>query len=670
MSYEKSTEPGAAASVSDIAAALHEHATSGLLTPETPMARRDGPAGLFADETLWDESAPEKVLAAYAAGDVAAGWKAWKKHLLRRKKPLPPAKLCKSKHSMLNWGSADLPISRRLGWLLTLLGRRHGSGNASAAIVAANAETWLEEFGGAGGESVNGSGSAHDSGWALECLGWSHLLVARINLFQRDLWWRVLERLLHAAVDARVPLGDNPLAHQLVRGELRLTLAYSLPELKPCRQLLPLATEALSVGIEELLDGEGLPQQQYLAMFRPLIACWTRCRLMGGHLDDGCWNASAEEQFPLAVREAWRLTRQDGTCVLSPLESAPVATECTLAGSQNGNTRSIAGGAYSRRDFRWLAEVASELVKNKHNRRIANLTVSSQRKQAAPKIKLTQFPSPAVYSEWSELAVLRSDWTSRADRLSVAFQQDQTRIEVALGSELLFSGNWDFEVQANGAVAAPIGPWREVCWLSDRDCDYLELEIELAGAVKMQRQMLLARNDQFLLLADAVLADETQDFSYRGQLPLVSGVETRSADESTELFLRAAKRRALALPLALSEWRREARGCSLSATGSQLTLSQIARGQSLYAPLWIDLSKRRADKPFTWRRLTVAQQRVNLARDIATGYRVQFGRRQWLVYRSLTAPANRTVLGQNLSTDFLCARFGRDGETQTIIEIE
>ena len=74
---------------------------------------------------------------------------------------------------------------------------------------------------------------------------------------------------------------------------------------------------------------------------------------------------------------------------------------------------------------------------------------------------------------------------------------------------------------------------------------------------------------------------------------------------------------------------------------------------------------------FTWRQqLTVAEQLLNQPRDVAAGYRVQFGKRQWLIYRSLAKAANRTLLGVNLSTEFLLARFGRDGEIETVLEIE
>jgi hypothetical protein len=36
----------------------------------------------------------------------------------------------------------------------------------------------------------------------------------------------------------------------------------------------------------------------------------------------------------------------------------------------------------------------------------------------------------------------------------------------------------------------------------------------------------------------------------------------------------------------------------------------------------------------------------------------------------LAAPANRTLLGVNLSTDFFVGRFGSNGETASIVEIE
>ena len=55
---------------------------------------------------------------------------------------------------------------------------------------------------------------------------------------------------------------------------------------------------------------------------------------------------------------------------------------------------------------------------------------------------------------------------------------------------------------------------------------------------------------------------------------------------------------------------------------------------------------------------------------IAVGYRVQVGRAQWLFYRSLAPPANRSVLGQNLTAEFFAGRWNRDGSITELIRIE
>ena len=55
---------------------------------------------------------------------------------------------------------------------------------------------------------------------------------------------------------------------------------------------------------------------------------------------------------------------------------------------------------------------------------------------------------------------------------------------------------------------------------------------------------------------------------------------------------------------------------------------------------------------------------------MAVGYRVAVAKRQWLIYRSLAAKANRTLLGHNLSSELLVARFAPDGEVETLVEID
>jgi hypothetical protein len=145
------------------------------------------------------------------------------------------------------------------------------------------------------------------------------------------------------------------------------------------------------------------------------------------------------------------------------------------------------------------------------------------------------------------------------------------------------------------------------------------------------------------------------------------------------------KPRAVVMPLALSEWIGDAAG-DLQAEASSLQIRQTALGSSLFAPLFIDLDPKRCNKTLarisgqsadcckkcglTWRQLTVAESLKPQPADVAVGYRVATAGKQWLIYRSLTPPKNRTLLGHNLSGEMLVARFLRNGEVDSLIEIE
>ncbi len=242
--------------------------------------------------------------------------------------------------------------------------------------------------------------------------------------------------------------------------------------------------------------------------------------------------------------------------------------------------------------------------------------------------------------------------------------------EFACGKDVLWSGEWEFEVRIDGTAARPCDEWRETCWLSDDDVDYLELELQLDAGLRVQRHMLLARNDRIMLLADAVLGSRPAALQYRGLLPLCGGIRFRQACDTREGLLLGRKRRARVLPLALPEWQTD-RGCGeLRQTRKGLELRQTAQGRSLFAPLFFDLDRDRMRKPVTWRQLTVAESLRAEPADVAVGYRATVGKRHWLLYRALAGAAIRSVLGHNLRTESLLARFTRDGEIEPLLEIE
>ena len=62
--------------------------------------------------------------------------------------------------------------------------------------------------------------------------------------------------------------------------------------------------------------------------------------------------------------------------------------------------------------------------------------------------------------------------------------------------------------------------------------------------------------------------------------------------------------------------------------------------------------------------------RRNVSGDVAVGYRVEIGAKQWLIYRSLDPTANRSILGQDLICEFHVSRLLRTGEVEELLEIQ
>ena len=153
---------------------------------------------------------------------------------------------------------------------------------------------------------------------------------------------------------------------------------------------------------------------------------------------------------------------------------------------------------------------------------------------------------------------------------------------------------------------------------------------------------------------------------------LAGGVRYSPAVETREGWLTAGRKKVATLvPLALPEWRAE-----LPRRPSWRPPPRNAgpdagrpRAAICIAPLWIDLSPARTRQPLTWRRLAVGESLHTSARP---GGRLSRAVRpaNWLVYRSLAPRGNRTVLGQNFSSEFVCCRMLKTGKIGGIIEIQ
>ena len=255
-------------------------------------------------------------------------------------------------------------------------------------------------------------------------------------------------------------------------------------------------------------------------------------------------------------------------------------------------------------------------------------------------------------------------------------------LEVAIQNEPVLFGLWTFDVRLGGKSLRPADQWTQTCEHKEKGCTYLEIDRPFTNDYRLQRSLLVNHKDNLLLLCDALLADEAQ--RTRGMLSFQTGLyvspklRAKTSDKATEIEFRPSARTPAppfrVLPLALPEWKAATPTSlvsgTLTETDGTLVLRQESSGRSLFAPLLFDLDADRLNKRYTWRQLSVGENLRRVQDDQAVGYRIQLGQEQFLLYRSLTPKAGRTLLGHNLFDDFCFARFDPETGVEPLIAVE
>ena len=478
---------------------------------------------------------------------------------------------------------------------------------------------------------------------ACEAASWALAWIARTKRAGGSAGG-LLERLVREARVAETDLraGDTRGATFVV------TLARLFADIEACRCLEATAAAALADEIGRLVSAEGGVGVGSGAAMVERVVRWTESRAVALATGPACWDDQTESRWAVAAATALRLLGSDGRVVTAP-GCLPASFTVTLLDAVSG--RSAPAGKPARR------------------------TARAFRGEAAATARLAPRD---LHDRAAAIAILRSGWQRGGVRVLVAYRDAVPRLEIAIDDRVLFEGPWAWSVEQGGRPLEAEGPWTVSAWESDDKASFLELTAPLTGGMQLERQLVLVPRDSILVLADAVTMradagsrpDPTAELAYQGTVPLAAGLEVDAAEETRELFVYDTSMRCLALPLALPEWRSAAAGGVFETDAAGLTLRQRGRGGRLYAPVWLDLRPRRIGKPLTWRQLTVADTRINLPRHQAVGFRVQCGREQWLLYKSLDEPRNRSLLGCNVSADFLLGRIPLSGEVKRTIEIQ
>jgi hypothetical protein len=454
----------------------------------------------------------------------------------------------------------------------------------------------------------------------------------------------------------------------LAEGELPALLGRLCTEVRGARRIAAEGAQTLRVDLQKLTDADGTPHARLLERLPLCLAPLVRATYTAQVLGKPWWDDASRVRFRRLVTQSAALCRSSGQTALSNgATSAPVALLRTAA--------HLAGLKPRHRTAQFLLSIADDVGDLTSDvaptpRRHGAHQIGRKRRRLHPTSRKHR---PATQSDWAQLACLRNNWGLGADACVIAFDGNVPRIDLTAFGVPLLSGPWCYATTIAGDPAPAVEHWECVCWYTDHDADFVEIQGSAGGQTTLLRQALLSRTDHFLLLNDVVRsADQAAgDLTHTLRLPFASAITASSDALTREWRIEMGSLPMRMFPLGLPQHTVHAAAGRLHIDSAGLELSHRASGNGLSTPLLLDWSPVRRDEPAQWRPLTVAENGHVLAAWQATAYRLRVGEHQWVYYHSLRpGETARTVLGLHTFHETVIGEFSSTGEIEPIVVVE
>lgn len=603
------------------------------------------PVPPFVSTTSWSSQASAALREAARNQDQAAFCHEWRRHILARRPPSHkiPTGLCL--WSLFDDTHPD-PIWQLARQVFSTPQASGSRGTRSAIKSRQSMSATVTSL-------VTSLAARNESRSAVDALIAGEMLIAFDGSLAPSQTWQLLSRLAAASQQVAATSHAETPDQRLVRtGEVPWLAGLLLEPWREAKALRDLGRRAFGKDLIARTDSDGTPHAELLPRLALWLAPLLRATLWAEHFGDALWSDNDRRRLALLFERAIPLCRPDGKLALSNGLAIPALPMFEVA----AKTFSLTGPA----------EKLLRTLK-------ARPAVTLQKRNSGGVQTM-----PSNQSDWARFAVLRSDWSSHADCLAVSHHRPQPLLEITALGVPVIHGAWGWELQIGDARIEPADEWACSCWFSDPDADYLELQMSGPGALRIERQILLSRKEHFLLLADCVRGArsvsqpaEQQPIHLRMRLPLASGVVAEPMTATREIRLKAGKQPVRVFPLALADDRVQSTPHRCEIDQHAVVLHQLGQGNGLYAPLLFDWHPGRSRQPALWRTLTVAESGKVLGRDLAAGHRLQIGKDQLLIYRSLSPiKTARTVLGHHTWQESVIARWDAQGDVEPIVKVE
>ena len=490
-------------------------------------------------------------------------------------------------------------------------------------------------------------------------------LPAKVGI---PLWRRALTAAGDWATQAETEIvaGEAAELHAISAGELPWVLGVLFSHIRGAETLRERARRTLRKHLDDHTDTDGTLRAQEMERLTLWLPPLVRAAEWAYAAEVPLWGESGGERFQSLIQRVAACFAGDGHLSLDQT-AGPHALPLLLTAAR------LAGGSKKDWPLKFLLDVAEaspELLAGPGSPKKHSAKLKTSRRRAAE----TDTDAIVQQSDWARVACLRNHAGRNADVFAITHQRPLPEIDLSILGHGLLRGTWGLKVSIDQTPIDMPAEWTCVCWHSDADGDYLELQYTINENRRIERQMFLSRSDHFLVIADCISGAGEAVIDYTARWPLVANANVARRESSRECIVSLGEVTMRTFPLALPDdvyqspsgsW-----GLAKDAERPCLELRQTSVG-GLYAPVVFDWTPARSGSYADWKTLTVTENGPKVKAGRASGHRLRLGNHQLLIYRSL-APTEelRTVLGHHTGHETIIARFDKSGDMKPLLIVE
>lgn len=533
----------------------------------------------------------------------------------------------------------DSPLNRASGDRKSKTGKKNKpSANGSDSNSEKHVTRWLD--------GVERGARLSD----FEQLVLGDLLVSR--KFSRRVFFKLWRILLTASIELSCRLQDGvsqePDEHRLIvfAGELPWRAGHLFQTVAKSKRLRERGCQVLHELLTESTDTDGAPESTLLESLPFWIAALVRSTIWAKVFRVELWDDATAERLTETVRRTVTLCRPDGQLSFADLPTTECVAILNAAARYTGYKKKSSVRAF-----------------------VSGLGDANFKSSKTGYGQPTGSRKPGFQSDWAEVACLRNWIGVDSDQVALRHDQEVPVLDVSILGVPLMHGPWRLSITVDGQPVGLSADWTCTCWHSDKDADYIELQLQL-DEIAVDRQILLSRKRHFLIFSDVLSGAGKTPVTLESEIALHDDIQGDHDVTTREVRIHGNDLKARVFPLGLDQDRIMSTPGSCSVEDGRLYVTQQGEG-GLYAPVMIDWHPDRQSDPCDWTRLTVTESRAIVTPNIAAGFRIRTGLQQLLIYRSLQeTEIPRAVLGHHTANETVVARFSNGGQVNPIVLVE